>query len=66
MRTLRSVLTSLFVYSAKRRNARRTLTISYVVLRFMIRRLKTKNTTILKFKVDAGSRYEILGVRRGN
>ncbi len=66
MKTLRSILVSLFIYSARRRNARTTFTISYLVLRFILRRTKARNTTLLRFKVDPGSRYEIVGVSRGN
>lgn len=66
MKTLRSVVGSLITYSAKRQNTRRTFAVSYMVLRFILRRLKTRNTTILKFKVEPGSRYEIVGVRRGD
>jgi hypothetical protein len=65
MKTARAVAGSLIIYSARRQTPKRVLGLSYLVFRFLLRRLKTKNKTILKFKVEPGSRYEIIGLRRG-
>ncbi|GEM_PF-2078064 len=66
MKPARGAVVSLISYSARRQTARRTLGISYVVLRFLARRLKTRNRTVLTFKVEPGARYEIVGIRRGD
>ena len=66
MKPARGAVVSLISYSARRQTVRRTLGISYVVLRFLARRLKTRNRTVLTFKVEPGARYEIVGIRRGD
>lgn len=64
MKAVGSLAGSLISYSAKRRTARPRFVASYMVLRFILRRLKSRNKTILRFKVEPGARYEIVGLRR--
>jgi hypothetical protein len=49
-----------------RRHARSNgLVASFLILRFARRRLASRNRVLLRFKVDPGARYEIVGIRRG-
>lgn len=52
-------------YGLRRHSRANGLTLTVVVLRFVLRRLRTRNRVLLRFRVDPGARYEIVGIRRG-
>lgn len=54
-----------FGYGLRRHRRANGVTLTLVIVRFMARRLRTRNRVLLRFRVDPGARYEIVGIRRG-
>lgn len=61
----RSLSKTAIGYGLRRHSRANGLMASFLILRFVRRRLKSRNRVLLRFKVDPGARYEIVGVRRG-
>jgi hypothetical protein len=65
MSVARSLARSTVGYGLRRHSRANGLTLTVVILRFVLRRLRTRNRVLLRFRVDPGARYEIVGIRRG-
>jgi hypothetical protein len=52
-------------YGLRRHSRANGLMASFLIIRFVRRRLRSRNRVLLRFKVDPGTRYEIVGIRRG-
>ncbi|MEY3360439.1 MAG: hypothetical protein RL531_158 [Actinomycetota bacterium] len=61
----RSVARTAIGYGLRRHSRANGLMASFLILRFARRRLRSSNRVLLRFKVEPGTRYEIVGIRRG-